>query len=306
MRFSPRNWVLAATLVVLVVLDLAWPDGRTARRQEPAFPGFDSARATTVRLESGERACELRLVRDRWRVRERDGFAAHQEAVRELLSRLAALSVSDVVATEPASHVLFGIDGSESRLVVGDENGAVLLDARLGRPRDESSGSYVVPAGGTAVHRAASIPLPEPDATRWLDLDLVDLDIPAVRMIRVERHGRPALELVLQEDGRWNVPGTSKFLTQRVVQDLLLVADTTYFEDVATRPSAEVGFDPPAVRLRFELAGGGSRGVELGDELGPHRALRRTDWEEPWVALVRARSAANLEGALARIERALE
>ena len=57
-------------------------------------------------------------------------------------------------------------------------------------------------AGDETVYRAASVVIPDPQPDRWLDLKLVDLEIPSVRVVRIERLGAEPVDLILQDDGR--------------------------------------------------------------------------------------------------------
>ncbi len=304
MRPTRRNLVLAALALGLLALELG-SGGERARGPEVALPGFRPARVEAVRVARGAAAVDLVRADGRWVVRQRASFPAYEETITTLVTRLAALSSADVVATTRASHGLFGFDQEPARVTLSDGAGELVLALEMARPADEPNGSYVRVDGRDVVWRAAAIPLPTPDPVRWLDTRLAELEIPSVRVVRVAR-GDERHELVLEDDGRWRVSGGDRRLTQSQVQPLLLVVGTTYFEDLALdlEPAA-AGLAPPRVALTFELEGGGLRHVHVGDDVAGRRAFTRPEWSRSWVVLVREQTARNLDGALARLLGAL-
>ncbi len=307
MRLERRNVVLGALLLVLVSVQLLGRDeGVTVRGGPGLLERFAPSQVTRVVLTRGEERCDLVRVDGDWRVRQRADFAAQAERVDELLLRLASLGPADLVSEERSSYARYGIDADAVSIELRGAEDEVLATLRAGRPEDAATGSHLARAGGEGVYRASAIPLPEPLPERWLELKLIDLAIPEVRLCRVQRAGGEEHELVLQSDGRWNLRGTDRYLTQRVVQDLLLVASTTFCEDVSETPLAEAGLSEPSLVCTLVAGEAEARTLSIGGSVDGLRALRRSDWRGPWVALVRPRSAANLEGALLRVLAAIE
>jgi len=305
LKLSRRNLVLLGLVAVLVVLDLVLRVGSSGPRPgEPLFPGFDPASAAVLRIEQAGDSVVLTRDERGWAVAERDGFPAHAPTVEELLERLAALSSTDLVASERGSHELFGLARGAARLVVGDASDATLIDLWSGRPADEATGSYLRVEGSDAAYRAAAIPVLVAEPVRWLDTRVAEIDPPTVRVVDVTWAGGESQRLVRGEDGRWTVTGGSgpaRKLTPQEVDPLLLVAGTVYLDDVSELTLAEAGLEPPALELSFELARGTRRRIQLGGEIESRFALTSPDWSRPWVALIGSKTARTLLGAAERL-----
>ena len=319
MRPNRRNLALLAALAVLVVVDLALrePDRRPVRG-EPIFSGFRPDLAASITIERDGEALSLDLVDSKWVVVERRNFPAFAATVTNLLARLSLLSTSDLVASERSSHELFGLGDEAAHLTIRDSNGASLVDAYVGRPRDEAVGAYVRIAGEEAVFRAASLSAIGARPAAWLNTRLLEIDLPAVRAIGGELADGRSFRLVKRDDGLWGAAG-GKTLRPALVDPLLLSANTLYFEDIASVSLEDAGLVTPWASLRFGLEQGGERRIALGAPIASAaaaasgeggsarsaRAATRPEWPTPWVAVLPEQSAARLEAALAQIANAL-
>ncbi len=313
MKLNRRNMVLLATLVVVAAVDLgARSSVQRPSAGEPVFARYERGRAATIRVERGGETLTLGLEGKRWVVRDRANFAALASAVDELLSRLALVTTGDAVAAESSSHALYGLGDDAAHLVVLDDSAAVVVDAWIGRPRDEAVGSYLRIANAPTVYRAAGISPVSASASSWLDTRMLDVDLLSVRALQGELADGRSFRIVKREDGLW-IDGTGRSVRPAVVNPLLLRANTMYFEDIVSVTREAAGLETPWASLRFELDEGGDRTLSVGGPVGTvdaasgrgTRAAARGEWSQPWVAAIPASAATQFEEALARIAGAL-
>lgn len=305
MRVSDRNLCLGIVLVALVVFDFVLRDPSSGfRESEPVLTDFDSESATSIRIEHGETTLDLTLAGGRWVVAQCQDFPAYPARIDDLLQRLERLRTSAIVSSEDGSSQLFGFD-DPTRVVVRDAALKVTAELELGSPSDDASGAYVRVAGASDIYRAVGLDSIDTRPMLWVDAHVLDLEIPAVKIVRAELAGGEWFELIKTDSGRWAAVGASRDLPAARVDPLLLVADTLYFEEVSDATPEEVGLTAPSVRLRFTLLDGRVMRLDLGGMIGATRAATRPDWSSPWVVRIPASSAARLEAVVREVLDAL-
>jgi hypothetical protein len=293
---TTRNLCLLIALGLM--LGLEWMLGSPQRGSElgdALFPDFEPTEVTGIHIQAGERSVHLDHKNGLWVVRERADFYADSFLVEDLLKRLPDLRDGDRVAAEASSQGLYGLGPDRVHIQLSSALDAELLGFSIGRPAEETQGSYILPDGQTSIYRSAAMGVPQVDPALWINLHLVaSFDMTLVQRIEIEFGADQKLGLERMDGGRWNDASQGVSIAPAKVQHLMNFAINAVLLDVAEAMPAAAGLEPPALSIAFYMEKGVRR-LELGAPMGAGRAARSADWGGDWVVEVPKSTADSLE-----------
>lgn len=261
---------------------------------------FDPAAARRIEIATAERTLVLAATGGEWRLLD-PSLAADQNAVRELLDRLATLEAIDFPVAAPGAADLAsaGLTDPSWTAVVAGAGDSLLARLVFGAPVRESQAAAHAAAGtgagryamGTAERAVAIVadraPAEFPPTLFALrDKRLLDLGPAEIDTLEIAGGGTTILA-ARDSSGHFQQVGTETAdqaapadQLDRLAMNLPHVAVTRFADETATGPSVLRGFglDPPYVRLRLRLSNGDARVVLLGhadpegDGVFAHRA----------------------------------
>lgn len=182
-----------------------------------AFPGLATRLASARRIELRRGQHGTTLIRDgeTWRIAESQGYPARPERVRETLTGLTELRLTEERSSDPAQWPRLGVEdpaaaGSGATLLrVFDADGQPLAEIILGRRRVRTQGNqpeaiYARRPGQNRAWLAEGRLGADADPSLWLDRDLASLAPARLRRVEVSRIGQPPL--VLARAGEVDAP----------------------------------------------------------------------------------------------------
>ncbi|MEI6161553.1 MAG: DUF4340 domain-containing protein, partial [Roseococcus sp.] len=182
-----------------------------------AFPGLAPRLAAAQRLEIRRGGQSTTLVRqgEAWTIAESHGYPARPERVRETLTGLTELRLSEERSSDPAQWSRLGVEdpaapGSTATLLrLLDGQGQVIAEAILGRRRMRTQGNqpesiYFRRPGESRAWLAEGRLGADSDPSLWLNRDLSSLAPARLRRVEIARTGAPPL--VLARAGEVDAP----------------------------------------------------------------------------------------------------
>lgn len=269
-RFTRGNLMLAGLVVLLGALYFAMrpePEGERGLGR-PLFPEAtaENARVLEVRGPGGRVRLERRDgdtgEAAGWRLADQHGFPAEGWAADEMLARL--VRVTGAERLSDGGGEAFGLEGPQAvNVTLLGEDGRLLArfdQAPEGARRGAGTGTFLRPAGGSAVYRAPLVPRLADRPERWLPARLVSFD--PVRVAGFEVHLDGERSLVFERSGDaqagWRAREPVAANVPRVpVERLLAAAGRLVPEAVlAAEPEAKHGLEPGELRLVLRWADG--------------------------------------------------
>lgn len=300
---SPWNRVLLVALVAqaaILAADRLF-EGEELRPFKPItgtriFPALDPGTVTRLRLTGGGRTTVLERRGEAWVVENEGAAPADPDYVAVALDAIVQLAPGPVVSENPERHEAYEVEGPLALDVVFEGVGGEIGRFVCGRSTPNGRGFYLrYPADSDLVM------LVEPNLRdafvrsgnalgAWREKKIFDDDSRRVRKLEIINHQETILlervvpEGVLPGDqDEWKMvrPETAA-VTALVGGDMAkamseLKADGFYSGD---QPLAELGLDPPRVRVIAHLDDGTTRSLELGEERNNQVYARVTGREE--------------------------
>lgn len=189
--------VVSTAAAVIVSLDAPEGVAEAARVDEPVFAGLRAAPETAAAITIGHEDREVQVVREgaRWVVPAEHGYAADEDAVRELMTGLADLRWAGPRTAMPERYARLEVDdpgagSAAKRVTVTAEDGAVLVDAIIGKRSQaitaDERGTYLRLVDGERAWLAAGTVDVPAAAVDWLDTDLPSFAQDELEMVVVE------------------------------------------------------------------------------------------------------------------------
>ncbi len=185
-----------------------------------AFPGLAQRLQGAARIEAKRHDGTLEVVRrgETWGLPSKGGYPVRQEKVRELLTGLTELRLTESRTANPEMLDRLGLEdpsreGATSTLLrVLDAQGGVIAELVIGRRRVRTQGNVPEaafvrrPNESQAWLAEGRIPV-DADPQLWLDRDIANLPRERVRRIAINRTGEPPLVLTRGEgpDGKLEI-----------------------------------------------------------------------------------------------------
>lgn len=173
-----------------------------------AFPGLAQRLQAAARIEArrNDGAIEIARRGETWVLPAKGGYPVRQEKVRELLTGLTELRLTEPRTANPELLGRLGLDdpsreGSTATLLrVLDAQGSAIAELVIGRRRVRTQGNvpesaYVRRPGENQAWLAEGRVPVDSDPQLWLDRDIANLARERVRRVTVNRAGAPALVL---------------------------------------------------------------------------------------------------------------
>ncbi len=198
----------AASLAAALLLR---PEGEVQGQFTPgtlAFPDLTPrlAQAIHVEIRRGGQSTSLVRAGERWGITEASGYPARPERLRELLTGLTELRLTEERTSDPAQWSRLGVEdptapGSTATLLrVRDGQGVVIAELILGRRRVRTQGNvpesiYLRRPGENRAWLAEGRLVADADPGLWLDRDIANLAPARLRRVDIARAGEPALAL---------------------------------------------------------------------------------------------------------------
>ncbi len=215
------------------------------------FPGLTERLATAQRITVTRQDKTLtvdRLPGDRWGIAERNNYPARTERIRELLTGLTELRLTEARTTDPTQWDRLGVEdptaaGSTANLLrVLNADGKPLVELIVGRRRVRTQGNlpesiYVRRPGENQTWLAEGRLLVDADSQLWLDRDIAN--IPGARVMRVEvSRGGHDLTIARNADGVLGVSSEQAATDPYKLEDSARAFEMLAFIDVT--PAAQI------------------------------------------------------------------
>jgi len=199
----------AATVGAAIVLTPDRTEPPNSSATPLAFPGLAARLANAARIEVTRHDGTLTVNRaapDRWVLPAKADHPVRPEKVRELLTGLTELRLTEPRTANPEMLERLGVEdptrpnATSSLLRVLDANGAPIAELVVGRRRMRVQGNvpesvYVRRPGETQAWLAEGrLPL-DSDPNLWIDRDIANIPRDRVRAAEIAREGEPALVL---------------------------------------------------------------------------------------------------------------
>jgi len=253
-----RSAILLAALAV-VVLAAAWFFGRPPASVSESvavppgtlvFPGLAGNLASAARVEITGKGQTLVIVRNGggWGLADRGNYPVQQDKLRELLTGLTELSITEPRTADPALLEQLGLGDPASATSTAnlvkllDDKGGVLAQLIVGHRRVRTQGnlpeSIYVRRPGENQSWLAEGRLPvDADPQLWIDRDIADIDNKRVASVVVHR-GDTALEFGRDGDKvALKAPADHPKLDDYRLEDVFRSLETLTLTDV--KPAAE-------------------------------------------------------------------
>lgn len=171
--------------------------------------------AARIEIQRGEQGTTLVRDGETWRITESQAYPARPERIREMLTGLTELRLTEERSADPAQWSRLGVEdpratGSTATMLrVLDGVGGVLAELVLGRRRVRTQGNvpesiYVRRPGETRAWLAEGRIAADADPSLWLNRDVANLAPARLRRVEINRAGAPPL--VLARAGEVDAP----------------------------------------------------------------------------------------------------
>jgi hypothetical protein len=262
---KPRTAIILAVVAVLVLgatLLLGRPPGAPARPAATeagtlVFPGLAPKLQEAARIDITSKGQTLAITRegDSWGLADRGNYPVQQDKLRELLTGLTELRLTEPRTAEPSLYERLGVGDpgaatSTANLVrVLDGSGHVIAELIVGHRRVRTQGrapeTVYVRRPGEAQSWLAEGRLPvDADPQLWLDRDIANIDAAKVVSVVVHR-GDQVLEFGREGDKPvLKAPADHPKLEDYRVEDVFRALETLTLTDVkpaAQQPGERVG-----------------------------------------------------------------
>ena len=257
-RRVPAIPILAALAVAQLALIawLFWPQpAQTAAG--PLFPNLDPDAVNAITIVWDEQELHFARRGDGWVLPERGDFPVNALAVSELLTKVAQIDTSRLVASNAASHARLRVDdanpirrvemtssdGGNLTLFVGTAPNARATNVRAGG----SDNVYITSALSTGDVRT--------DVAAWVNTQYLNLDPASISQLTIE-NAAGTLALARGESGAWTLPdlATGESVITDGVETLARNLSTLGLSDVlGTTSQPEYGLDQPLATVTLDL-----------------------------------------------------
>ena len=272
MMGSKRNWVLAALLGLLVLVDVfSLPKDAELREAKPLLDAW--APGAVQKVEISDQEGRLEVVgngQGQFTIPGFHNFPARPVVVKNLADGLATLTDLDLLSEDAASHKRYGLTEEQAvRIQLRNGEGAILADLFQGDLAPGARASYVRRADSDRVFRAPNFaqrvvtdPLP------WIEGRWMPLDGSLAKRVSVSSGDLPeALTWTLAAGSRidWrNAQGEGVSATK--VQRLLSALGRVTIQGVESQGTPGWMEDAGTMRIEVELAGGETWSGSLAPE----------------------------------------
>ena len=261
-RPAARGSLAILVLALVAVAQLAligwlfWPQPSQAAAGA-LFAGLDPTQAQSLAIDWEGKAITLTRSGDGWVLPEKGDFPVNTSAVTDLLTKLAQIDTSRLVAGNAASHARLRVDeqnpvrlvdittadGTKLTLYVGTSPNARATNVRAGG----SDNVYLTSALSTGDLRV--------DTTAWVDTQFLSLDPATIDSLNVE-NAQGVFTLTKESSGAWTLPdlAAGETMITDTVEGWVRNLATLGLSDVLGRESLPAyGLDAPTATLTLDF-----------------------------------------------------
>lgn len=259
---KPRTTLVLVVLAVLVGL-AAWRFGGNAGEETRtaagtlAFPGLESKLASASRVDIASKGATLILTRGPkgWGLADRGGYLVQQDKLRELLTGLTEVRLTEPRTSDLAEFARLGVDdpksltGTATEVSLRDDKGTVLAQLIVGhrrvRPQANVPDTVYVRRPGENQAWLAEGSLPdEVDPQMWIDRAIANIPAEQVAGVEVERGGEHLVFARTDGKAAMVAPAEHPALDQYSVDAMFRPLENLTLEDVRPadqRPGEKLG-----------------------------------------------------------------
>jgi hypothetical protein len=254
---SRGNQILAILLVVQLALAavVLWPRSASTAGGEPLFPGLEADQVVRVTIADGEgERIELTRNAGQWGLAEADNYPCQEDAVDDIIGKVAAITTDRLITRTPASHKRLQVaDGDYARLVELELADGAVHQLYLGTSPSYGM-AHVRAAGEDAVYLASDLSSTDVNASASAWVDTLYLSVPGDQIVGLTlENGNGMFEFQKGEGGAWTMVGLSADETANAnnVESLAnRVSSVRMLRPLGTEAQEEYGLqDPSAVVL---------------------------------------------------------
>ncbi len=257
-RRSPAILILALVAMAQLALIawLFWPQPSQAAAGT-LFAGLDPAQVQSLAIDWEDKVITLTRSGDGWVLPDKGDFPANASAVTDLLTKLAQVDTSRLVAGNAASHARLRVDeqnpvrrveitaadGTQTTLYVGTSPNARATNVRAGG----SDNVYLTSALSTGDLRV--------DTTAWVDTQFLNLDPATIDSLNVE-NAQGAFTLTKESSGAWTLPELSpgdRLITGTVEGWVRNLATLGLSDVLGSESLPAYGLDAPTATLTLDF-----------------------------------------------------
>lgn len=279
--------VLVGVLVVLglLVLILENPFGKSEEQKKVdeaqlLFPFFNKADATKIEIIAAFGLTTTTLVKqnDQWLVESMDNYLADQNAVGELLDKIAEMKTIQRASSNPEKQAVFQVDSSGTEAKLTDASGNTLAHLFAGKTTPEIFNSYVRAADSNDVyivqgHLKSTF---DKGYRSWRDRAIFGFLKEDVTHLTIQSEEE---EIALQIDaaGEWQMlkplASAAEKAEVEAIMDLMSSLEADDFAE--SKDLSEYELDAPKASITAVLKDGSARTLLIGmEESGSHYVKR--------------------------------
>lgn len=215
---------------------------------------------------------DLRAVKtdgDKWNIEQPQPYAGDPSALRTYASSVRALRAVDFVEENAADLARYGLDDPRLKISVGLKGDAVKT-ILIGNKKEGSTDIYAQVEGKPAVYTIADSNFRNVDKqVRDLrDKMILSFNQADATSVEVTRKGSDPYRLVLGNDGKWAIEGSTEPLKANLVDQFLAdLHELKAYEIAGDNPRnlAELGLDAPRLKVTVNGKNGPLGTVSIGE-----------------------------------------
>ncbi len=249
--------ILTIVLVVQIALSvvLFWPRAAAGETREPLFPDVAAADIVALQLEGPTDALTLRKVGDAWVLPDADDFPAQADKIAPVLEKLAELTPSRIVTSDPTAHRRLQVASDDFALKVTFETATGRHTLYLGTSAG-AGGTHARLDGQNAVYLVADLNTWElnPIAAAWVNAAYVNVPVDTLTEARVQ-NAQGQVRLLRAADGQWQLFDVESQADQTKIGSLLSrIAALSFTAPLGTQARPEYGLENPAAIITLRAA----------------------------------------------------
>lgn len=209
-----------------------------------------------------------------WRVKEKDGYQADFEPLRNLIVGIATLKLSEAKTSLEKNYSFLELqnvdakDAKSKRIQVFDKSGQVMADFLLGKEgyklSDLSSSVYVRKSGESQCWLAKGSVSADTKPGNWIMSDVIDLDGREVESMRIQK-GSDSVSIRREGDG-FALAQSGEMLDKRKAEDAIFPIESLRANDVADKDDKTFTTEP--FRVEYKMTDGKTLTLQLWHESG--------------------------------------
>jgi len=271
------NYKKTAILIIFLCLlvGIAYFLNRSTRKAEKValFPGFDTEKAVTIRLNGKHNKLVLSKESGQWIVVEEDNLPADKDQVQQALQTIAEIERDGVVSKNPAKQQIFEVDPNTGfEVMVQGEGDASLAHFYIGKNGPDFMSTYMRKADSDEVILYSGFHLKsrfDKPADTWLDKFVLLVQEPDVDRIGFSRPDGSFSLVQKRDETKWQLETPEQ---AEVKENMLKDMTQALFNLRATKVQRfkpeqslkEFGMDPPSLSITVGMADETTRTLLIG------------------------------------------